>query len=347
MATSIGTSASTQGLGFITTTQKKRRFLRRPLVLHEASPSSSSSEVKTQIERLISSLGGNSDDSDDGDDDDATISKVHIIGTGLSDRASSLPLRTLSVLSRADVVLHDALSLPESQIRLVVPDGCIVRSVGKRGDDRPNSVPQSDIDALLLRYAADDAFRTVVRLKGGDPFLFGRTRTEVDALRDGGAAYEVTPGLSSCIAGPHYGGVPLTDPVVGAQSFSVFSGTDARGRGAGRAADDNDSSDGGRMIDWSSLDVDSLVFLMIGRLDKLEELCGSIGGERGGYRWHGDTPCAVVRSAGRPLEQRVWRATLSTLVGTIRNDLGEAAVSISPAVLVVGPTASLDLLSQT
>ena len=273
---------------------------------------------------------------------------VHIIGAGLSDRAVDLPLSTLSVLARADVVLHDALSLPEEEIWRIVPDGCVVRSVGKRGGIDGSS-KQEDIDDMLVRYAVMDdgdndgalgggsrteGARVVVRLKGGDPFLFGRSRTEIDALREKSVAYRVVPNLSSCVAGPHYGGIPLTDPSMGAQSFAVFSGTDARGRGRGEDA----------RRDWQELDVDTLIFLMIGRLDKLDRLCESIG-VKGGERWDEQMPCAVVQNAGRA-SQRVWRATLGTIFGAIKADLGADATTVSPSIFIVGPTASLNLLEQ-
>ena len=90
---------------------------------------------------------------------------------------------------------------------------------------------------------------------------------------------------------------------------------------------------------------------MIGRLDKLEDLCQTLveSGEDGtlsSSRWKEDTPCAIVRNAGRPKKQEAWRATLGTLVDVIRKDIDETVTTVSPAILVVGPTASLDLLSE-
>ena len=75
--------------------------------------------------------------------------------------------------------------------------------------------------------------KSVVRLKGGDPFLFGRARTEIETLRSNNIPYSYTPGISSCIAGPHLGGIPLTDPLLDCQSFGVWSGTDAFGKSWG------------------------------------------------------------------------------------------------------------------
>jgi siroheme synthase len=251
--------------------------------------------------------------------------QVYIIGTGLSTQALNLPLSTLAILSKASVVLHDNLSLPADEIRRVVPEDCIVRGVGKRGDDK-SSIPQSDIDTLLIEYAKEK-HPTILRLKGGDPFLFGRSRTEIEALRQNNISYRVIPNLSSSVAGPHYAGIPLTDPLLNAQSFAVFSGTNADGVGIG--------ADGGN--DWGDIGVDTLIFLMIGRLDKLEQLSQRLAGSSGV-----DTPCAIVQSAGRD-EQKVWRATLGTVVESIRTDLGADCTTVSPAIFVVGNVASLDL----
>ncbi|KAL7529878.1 hypothetical protein ACHAXR_006656 [Thalassiosira sp. AJA248-18] len=285
---------------------------------------------------------------------------VHIIGTGLCPTLLNLPLSTLYILSQADVVLYDSLGLSYRDICQIVPKHCEVICVGKRGDKK--SWKQTDIDELLLEMATEPPDETnkqqrpnkknIVRLKGGDPFLFGRTRTEIEALRSHNIPYSYTPGISSCIAGPHLGGIPLTDPLLDCQSFSVWSGTDAFGKSWGLK--DNDACQG---KEWRGLDVDVLVFLMIGRLDKLEALCHSIANgddrEDDARKWSKDTPCAVIQNAGGRNEmgdsslpvQRVWRSTLENIVPLIKKE-DETQTSVSPAVFVVGATASLDLLSQ-
>jgi len=178
----------------------------------------------------------------------------------------------------------------------------------------------------------------------GDPFLFGRTRTEIEALRSNNLQYTYTPGISSCIAGPHLGGIPLTDPSLDCQSFGVWSGTDAFGKSWGLDAED------GTKKEWKGAGVDVLVFLMIGRLDKLEVLCNLIANGSGDDtgKWNKNTPCAVVQNAGgtaEPSIQRVWKSTLEKLVRDIKKE-DETLTSVSPAVFVVGRTAALDLLSQ-
>ena len=230
-------------------------------------------------------------------------------------------------------------------------------SVGKRGDKK--SWKQSDIDELILQKSTpdtktkqrDNKVKSVVRLKGGDPFLFGRARTEIETLRSNNIPYSYTPGISSCIAGPHLGGIPLTDPLLDCQSFGVWSGTDAFGKSWGLM-------EGGVGKEWQGLDVDVLVFLMIGRLDKLEGLCNSIANNGAGRssdatKWNKNTPCAVIQNAGggsgedgsgQPI-QRVWRSTLENIVPVIKKEDG-SRTSVSPAVFIVGATASLDLLAQ-
>mmetsp|Transcript_11791 Transcript_11791/g.25121 ORF Transcript_11791/g.25121 Transcript_11791/m.25121 type:complete len:411 (+) Transcript_11791:69-1301(+) len=299
-----------------------------------------------------------------------SASVVHIIGTGLTPTLLNLPLSTLHILSEADVVLYDSLGLSYKDICQIVPKHCDVISVGKRGDKK--SWKQKDIDELLIQVATETILpatsdatkeeqspksKTIVRLKGGDPFLFGRTRTEIENLRSHNIPYTYTPGISSCIAGPHLGGIPLTDALLDCQSFGVWSGTDAFGRSWGLM--DNDSSEGRQ---WRGLDVDVLVFLMIGRLDKLEALCRSIANGNDGVdydkkkgKWSKDTPCAIIQNAGGRKEgsgaepslpiQRVWRSTLEHIVADVKEE-DETRTSVSPAVFIVGATAALDLLSQ-
>lgn len=300
----------------------------------------------------------------------SSSSMVHIIGTGLNPTLLNLPLSTLLLLSRADIVLYDSLGLNIAHITPIVPAHCEIICVGKRGNQKSTSWKQDDINELLLQKSIEPSSftnqqqqqqqRSIVRLKGGDPFLFGRTRTEINTLQSNNISYTYTPGISSCIAGPHLGGIPLTDASLNCQSFGVWSGMDAFGcsRGLDRndAADDdddNDSDSGKQQLQQSNLlSVDTLVFLMIGRLDKLDALCQFIAKQHGDNgndeKWNTNTPCAIVQNAGgTQLDsiQKVWRSTLGKLVSDIKEE-DPICVSISPAVLVVGATATLDLLSQ-
>jgi len=263
-------------------------------------------------------------------DPSSSSSIVHIIGTGLNPTLLNLPLSTLLLLSRADVVLYDSLGLNMADIARIVPAHCEVICVGKRGDQKSNSNSwkQDDINELLLQKSIEPSSftnkqqqqqrrRSIVRLKGGDPFLFGRTRTEINTLRSNNISYTYTPGISSCIAGPHLGGIPLTDSTLNCQSFGVWSGTDAFGRSRGldrdddddddSAADGDDNNDSGsqgkqqlQQQQQSLLSVDTLVFLMIGRLDKLDALCQFIAklhGDNGNdEKWNTNTPALLYKT---------------------------------------------------
>jgi len=264
---------------------------------------------------------------------------VYIIGSGVSPTLTSLSLNILSILSTADVILIDSLSLPESELRLIVPTNCTILNVGKRGD-RP-SMKQLEIDQLLLTQAKSSRNDIVVRLKGGDPFLFGRSRTEIETLQSNNISYSVIPNLSSAIAGPHFGGIPLTDPLLGANSFAVFSGTTA----AGTCVAGSTLEAPLKPRNWDDVHVDTLVFLMIGRLDKLHLLCQALTSNN--QRWNTDTPCGVIQNAGSEANQKVWRSTLSEIVKVIQSDLKNDENTVSPAVFVVGRVASLNLLENT
>lgn len=313
-------------------THSKSHLLHMSKKKSDESQTPSSSIVREKLQSLLSSLDSTTRNTSS--QEDATTTVVHLLGTGITGSLLDMPLSSLALLSQADVVLYDNLSLPKEDIQVLVKSTCVLQSVGKRGGDPNNNVLQSEIDPLLVKYAQNlPPGSSIVRLKGGDPLLFGRARTEVDALRDSGTHYTITPGLSSCIAGPHFAGIPLTDPVLNSQSFAVFSGTRADKTGLGE--------DGQR--EWANLQVDALVFLMIGQLPKLKALCDCLV-DSGGDQWTGTTPCAVIQNAGRSQQQKVFRGTLHTLVDQIQEELGEEAATVSPAVLVVGQVAALDLL---
>ena len=335
--------------------------------------SSDDSSLQEAIKRLVSLIGSSDDDhnlvkppSSQNTPSHHYPSIVHIIGTGLTPNLLSLPLSTLHLLSRADVVLYDSLGLAYEDICKVVPKHCEVICVGKRGDSK-KSWKQSEIDDLILQMSvpskdssnisADSSSKhskTILRLKGGDPFLFGRARTEIETLQSNNIPYTYTPSISSCVAGPHLGGIPLTDPALNCQSFGVWSGTDAFGRSRGLKSNQSDnSSDDDNGEKWEGLGVDTLVFLMIGRLDKLEALCNLLA-TSDGDKWEESTPCAVIQNAGGKrimLEtddsqkvQRVWRGTLGSIISLIREE-DETRTSVSPAVFIVGATCQLDFLS--
>lgn len=147
----------------------------------------------------------------------AAPGRVILVGAGPGD-PGLLTLRGAAALREADVVVYDALVSPE--VLGLAPARCTLVNAGKRGHEEP-TVPQAETSALLVRLAREG--RTVVRLKGGDPFVFGRGGEEASACADAGVAFEVVPGVSAAVAAPAYAGIPVTDRRHAA-SFVVVTG---------------------------------------------------------------------------------------------------------------------------
>jgi uroporphyrinogen III methyltransferase/synthase len=128
---------------------------------------------------------------------------VYLVGAGPGD-AGLLTLRGAELLGRADVVVYDALVNPE--LLRLAPKSAEIIFGGKRGKE--HTLSQADLNKLLIGKAKEGKF--VVRLKGGDPYVFGRGGEEAEQLADAGVPFEVVPGVSSFVAVPNYAGVPLT-----------------------------------------------------------------------------------------------------------------------------------------
>jgi precorrin-6B methylase 1 len=138
---------------------------------------------------------------------------VYLVGAGPGD-AGLLTLRGAELLRRADVVLYDALVNP-ALLRLAPPSAELIA----RGKNM--TMPQEEITALLIARAREG--KCVVRLKGGDPYIFGRGGEEAEALAAAKIPFEVVPGVSSVVAAPNYAGIPLTHRGH-CSSFTVFTG---------------------------------------------------------------------------------------------------------------------------
>lgn len=169
------------------------------------------------------------------------MGKVYLVGAGPGD-PELLTLKAIRVLSIADVVLYDRL-VNEEVLQFVKP-GCKLVYVGK--EDGKHTIPQERINELLVYYAG--IHENVVRLKGGDPFVFGRGGEEAIFLTKRGIPFEVVPGVSSIYAVPAYAGIPLTFRGI-ASSFAVVTGHEATGKE--------------KRVDWRAfMDVDTIVVLM-------------------------------------------------------------------------------------
>ncbi|MDP9325840.1 MAG: uroporphyrinogen-III C-methyltransferase [Candidatus Dormibacteraeota bacterium] len=234
--------------------------------------------------------------------------RVHLVGAGPGD-PELLTVRAARLLDAADVVFYDHL-VPEAILRLAA-DAELVPVGHRRGGPKPDV---SHVAELMAARAL--AGELVVRLKGGDPYLFGRGAEEAAALLERGIAYEMVPGVSSALAAPAAAGIPLTHREL-ASSVTIVTGHE-REEGEGR-------------VRWDQLagGADTLVVLM--GATKLRQLSRSIilAGRPA------TTPAAVVMAATRP-EQRQVVATLAGIA-----DAAEHAGIGSPAVLVVGEVATL------
>ena len=233
---------------------------------------------------------------------------VSIVGAGPGD-PGLLTLRAADRLRRCDCVVYDHLASP--RLLALTPAGCEQIYAGKEAGN--HALPQEALNALLAQKAKEG--KRVVRLKGGDPYVFGRGGEEALYLKGAGVPFEVVPGVTSAVAGPCCAGIPITHRGL-ATSFHVYTA-------ASRTGEDP--------VDWAAAarQEGTLVFLM--GLSRLENTCRKLL-ENG---LPPDTPAAVVSRATTPL-QRTVRAPLGELAAAVR-----AAKLPPPAITVVGQVASL------
>ncbi len=228
---------------------------------------------------------------------------VHLVGAGPGD-PDLLTVRAARLLATADVVVHDRLASAEIRA-LVRPDAELI-DVGKQ-PGRPT--PQEIINALLVHLGSQGL--EVVRLKGGDPFVFGRGGEEADALAAAGVPFEVVPGVTSAIAAPAAAGIPVTHRNVSA-AFTVVTGHRERGGSTG--------------VEWEALaKVGGTIVVLMGVAER-----GVIAARLMAGGLAADTPVAAVRW-GTTSEQSTLRTTLG--------DLGEAPIE-SPSTIVIGAVAA-------
>lgn len=240
--------------------------------------------------------------------------KVYIIGAGPGD-PGLITLKAVEALKLADVVVYD--NLVNEELLAYAPVGARRIYAGKQGGD--HTLTQDKINDLLVREALDGSM--VARLKGGDPFIFGRGGEEAEELAARGIPFEVIPGVTSAIAVPAYAGIPLTHR--GVTSTVAFV--------TGHEDPTKEKSD----IDWQALaGIGTLVFLMgVKNLGQITDALISRGKSP-------DTPAALIRRGTLPEQQ--------TLTGTLANmeELARANRFKPPAILVVGRVVDLrDTLS--
>ena len=230
---------------------------------------------------------------------------VWLAGAGPGD-PGLVTLHTLNALAQADVVVHDA--LVDTRILDWARPGAAIEYAGKRGG-KP-SPTQRAISLRLIELAR--AGRRVLRLKGGDPFVFGRGGEEAQALVDAGIPIRITPGVTAGIGGPAYAGIPATHRDVN-QAVTFITGHDHTGAAPGS-------------LDWAALARGAQVMVLYMAMKHLGGIAGAlIDGGR-----DPDEPVAVIARATLP-DQQVLETTLS------RAATDAAAAGIEPpAVVVIG-----------
>jgi uroporphyrinogen III methyltransferase/synthase len=237
---------------------------------------------------------------------------VYLVGAGPGD-PGLLTLRGRDLLARADLVVYDYLSVKEHLVH-VRPDAELIY-VGKKGGD--HTLPQDKINELLVERASQAAGRVIVRLKGGDPYVFGRGAEEAEELLEAGVPFEVVPGVTSAVAGPAYAGIPLTHRSF-ASSVSFITGHE-----------DPTKTESAHNWDALAKGTSTLVFFM--GVKNLPHIAGNLID-------HGmdpATPAAIVRW-GTTCRQRSLVSTIADLP-----DAAKAAGFAAPSLIVVGHVCSL------
>lgn len=234
---------------------------------------------------------------------------VYLVGAGPGD-PDLLTVKALRLLQTAEVVVYDR--LVSDEVLDLIPAGATRIFAGKAS--RRQGVPQEEINDMLVRLAREG--RSVVRLKGGDPFVFGRGSEEAVHLVENGIPFEVVPGVTAAIACAAYSGIPLTHRGL-AKSVRVITGH----RRDNRALD----------FDWPSLadgETTLVVYMGLANLGLIARELMEAGAES-------DRPAAAIYRGSTP-DQRVVHGTLETLAERV----GDAGLT-APTLVIIGEVASL------
>jgi uroporphyrin-III C-methyltransferase len=234
------------------------------------------------------------------------IGKVYLIGAGPGD-PELLTLKAARLLARAGVVLHDAL-VSDAVLAMISPAAEII-NVGKRAGYK--LLTQDEINALLVSYGRTRP--AVVRLKGGDPTIFGRAGEEIEALRKAGIEYEIVPGISAALGAAAAAGISLTDRRVASQVvLTTFS----------RGID-------GSAMDWGCITSTTTLVLYMPGVNYAEVSERLLGGGL-----PADLPCMIVSQATGSQQQVRWSNVAR---------LASEEKLPAPALLIVGRVASRDV----
>jgi uroporphyrin-III C-methyltransferase len=241
--------------------------------------------------------------------------KLSLVGAGPGD-PELITIKSIRVLEQADVILYDALA--NEELLNYASAHCIKRFVGKRYGC--HALSQEEINTLIVEYA--QKYQRIVRLKGGDPFVFGRAQEEIDTARQAGMEVEVIPGISSAIAVPASQMIPLTSRGIN-ESFWVTTGTTRSG----------DISADIQLAAQSSATV--IILMAMSKLEAIMDI----------FRTHGksDTPVAIIQNGTTKEEKMV--------IGTVKDIFFKATYEGigNPAIIIVGEVVKLhpSLLKST
>ncbi|MBR8535130.1 uroporphyrinogen-III C-methyltransferase [Carboxylicivirga sediminis] len=229
--------------------------------------------------------------------------KVWLVGAGPGD-ADLISVKAVKLLKQADIVLYDY--LVNKELLDYCPDSCEMVYVGKKKDK--HTFPQEELNELIAHYASKG--QNIVRLKGGDPFVFGRGVEEIMTLIEYGIDYEVVPGITSGVAVPAYMGIPVTARHV-ASSVTFVTGHPAKGNNS---------------VDWQALAKASDTLVVYMGVSNAQRIANEliIGGKKQ------ETPVALIRWGTYP-QQEMLTATLKT-IGDVMEDNGFQP----PALMVIG-----------
>lgn len=233
--------------------------------------------------------------------------KVYLTGAGPGD-VELLTLKAIKAIQNADILIYDRLVNPE--ILELAKKECELIYVGK--EDKKHTLPQEDINELI--YQASLKYENVVRLKGGDPFVFGRGAEEALYLKQRGIQFEIIPGITSAIAVPAYAGIPVTHRGL-TTSFRVVTGHENPKKKISQ-------------IEWETfLNDETIIFLMgYHNIEIISSKLLSLGKRK-------DYPCAVI-SKGTTTEQKV-------VVGTLEDIVEKSKDLPTPVMIVIGEVVNL------
>ncbi|AGR76690.1 uroporphyrin-III C-methyltransferase [Aliarcobacter butzleri 7h1h] len=233
--------------------------------------------------------------------------KVYLTGAGPGD-VELLTLKAVKAIQNADILIYDRLVNPE--ILELAKKECELIYVGK--EDKKHTLPQEDINELI--YQASLKYENVVRLKGGDPFVFGRGAEEALYLKQRGIKFEIIPGITSAIAVPAYAGIPVTHRGL-TTSFRVVTGHENPKKKISQ-------------IEWKTfLNDETIIFLMgYHNIEIISSKLLSLGKRK-------DYPCAVI-SKGTTTEQKV-------VVGTLEDIVEKSKDLPTPVMIVIGEVVNL------